>query len=149
MGSSNSIPNDLIGTYREHIKENRDEHCSVEFDYKLILKNQEFELTTTKTNNIRREDGGFTFQIDAMSLLMGDVVLDSKDNNLLLFKTKNASSQTGGGMMGIPLPDPESKVDFEMKFNPADSKLAFVSYPKMKFEKLTGNLKKLGKIGKQ
>lgn len=83
-----------------------------------------------------------------MALLSGSVQksYDSQNENkfTLAFKTENASFQEGGDNFGIPLPNDSHKVDFSMKYSLMAShhNLAFVTYPKLKFDELTGSLTK-------
>jgi hypothetical protein len=160
MGSSSSVPEKIQGTYIEKFKTEPVDNKSTEFSYKLTLKENEFELTQTQTNIERKpEGGGGSFKIAKMALLKGTVEEheDSKNENEMNFnfKTKSASFQEGGGMMGVPLPDDSHKVDFTMKYTTmmkVDLKtkmpegtyhsLSFVTFPKLKFEELTGVLTK-------
>ena len=160
MGSSNSVPEKIQGTYIEKFKTEQVDNKYTEFSYKLTLKETEFELVQTQINNERKpEGGGGSFKIVKMALLTGTLEKsdDSKNENEMTFafKSKKASFQEGGGMMGVPLPDDSHKVDFSMKYTtmmridpktktPEGSfhNLAFVTYPKLKFDELTGNLTK-------
>lgn len=158
MGSSNSVPAELQGTYIEKFKTEPVDNKCIEYSYKLILKETEFELTQTQTNIERKpEGGGGSFNISKMALLLGSVELngDVKKNEkvTLNFKTKSASFQEGGGMMGIPQPNDLYKVDFVMKYDkimqidpltktPAGTfhSVSFETYPKLKFDELRGVL---------
>jgi hypothetical protein len=144
MGGSNSVPEENRGIYIE-IAKNTVDLTTDEHTYKLDLKEKTFELTITNTVSTRKEGGGGgTFNIKAMSLLLGNVEVEgdkSKGEDVFLnFKTEKASSQTGGGNFGVPLPDPDHIVDFKMKL--VDKTLTFVTFPKMKFDELKGELKK-------
>lgn len=154
MGGSNSVPAELQGTYRESKRTDIVDFKFTEFEYKLVLKESSFELTQTQTNNERKpEGGGGSFQVAVMALLEGAVEEhgDSKKGEevTISFKTKEAKYQEGGGMMGIPLPNDDHKVDFVMKYSKISNErgsfngLSFVTYPKLKFDKLEGVL--LGK----
>ncbi len=142
MGGSNSVPEENRGTYVEIVKNTVDQTTD-EYSYKLDLKESEFELKITNTVSTRREGGG-TIKINAMSLLLGKAEIQGDKSKgeevFVIFKTEKASSQTGGANFGVPLPDPDSVVDFKMKL--VDKTLTFVTYPKMKFDALKGELKK-------
>ena len=158
MGNSHSVPAALQGTYNENHKTEVVDNKCTEFSYKLVLKEKEFELTQTQTNIVRKpEGGGGSFNIVKMSLLEGEVEEHgdpSKGEEVSInFRVKSAKYQEGGGMMGIPLPDDSHKVDFVMKYTklmkidpatktPAGTfhSLSFVTYPKLKFDELSGVL---------
>ena len=158
MGSSNSVATEIQGTYIERLETEVVDNRYTDYSYRLILKKEEFELTQTQTNVERKpEVGGGSFAIAKMALLLGTVEQigdPSKGEEITIkFKTNKASFQEGGGMMGVPLPDDSHIVDFTMKFNTMmktdgttntnDGKyrsLSFVTYPKLKFDRLTGVL---------
>ena len=154
MGSSNSVPAELQGTYRETKKTEMIDLKYTEFEYKLILKEKTFELVQSKYNMERKaEGGGGSLQVNVMALLEGAVEehgdVQKGEEVTISFKTKDAKFQEGGGMMGFPYPNDEHMVDFVMKYSKVTNErgtfnaLSFVSYPKLKFEELEGIL--LGK----
>lgn len=148
MGCSQIIPKERQGKYWEKAVQ-RVDLTTNDYTYKLTLNEKDFELEISHSVSTRKPDGsGGLISISAMSLLQGEVEFqgdESKNEEIfIIFKTKQASSQTGGGSFGVPLPDPSSIVDFKMKFNPDDS-ISFVTYPKMKFSQLTGTLRKPNK----
>ena len=145
MGCSQPLKKELQGIYIEAKQESENSQSNT-YQYKLDLKQNEFELTITHSITTRNESGG-SIRIQAMSYLNGEFELkgdQSKNEELhILFKVSNASSQTGGVSFGVALPDPSSIVNFEMKFN-NDNSISFVSFPKMTFSQLTGTLKYTG-----
>ena len=156
MGSSNSIPLELQGTYLEQFKTDPIDNKSVEFSCKIVLKEKDFELTQTQTKIERKpEGGGGSINIVKMILLVGKVEQAGSNNDeiTLNFNTKSASSQEGGGMMGVPLPNDTYKTDFSMKYyksmqidkltkTPSGTYncIKFVTFPKLKFDELNGVL---------
>ncbi len=146
MGGSNSVPLELQGTYRECKRTEVIDNKFSEFEYKLLLKEDTFELTQTKTNTERKaEGGGGSMKMPIMAFLQGSVEEhgDTKKGEeiTITFKVKEVK--------GNPLPDDSHKVDFVMKYSKVTNEtgsfnsLSFVTYPKIKFDLLEGVL--LGK----
>ncbi len=149
MGSSNSVPEEIQGHYREVVKQTN-ENVTNEFKYDLQLKASQFELVISHDISTRREGGG-SFKMDGMSLLLGEPTIEgdkSKGEEVFVnFKTKNASTAKGhddSNPFGVPLPDADAVVDFKMKVN-QNGTLSFVTFPKMRFDPLTGVLARIGK----
>lgn len=149
-GVYNPVPAEFQGVYREAKETENIENKSISYEYKLQLKEKNFELTQTKIITETKSDDKETMIIDVMTLLMGDVDmkgnLEKGEEITIKFETKNASFQQGGKNMGVPLPDNSHKVDFVMKYSNVTNEkgtfnsLSFVNYPKIKFEELTGVL---------
>ena len=149
MGSSTSVPEEIQGHYREVVKQTN-ENVTNEYKYDLQLKDSQFELTISHDISTRREGGG-SIKMDGMSLILGEPQIEvdkSKGEEVFVnFKTKNASTAQGhdeSNPFGVPLPDESAKVDFRMKVN-SNGTLSFVTFPKMRFDALTGVLARIGK----
>jgi hypothetical protein len=101
MGSSNSVPTNMQGTYLEQCKNDIMENTSTEFSYKLIHKEKELEFTQTQKDINKNSEGGASINVAKMALFEGLVKKEEVEKEIILkFNTKNASFQEGGGKMG-------------------------------------------------
>ena len=155
MGVGNSVPEEIRGNYKEEIEEKIDETHKMSYEYKLVLKEETFELVVTHMKMEKKGESGLSMKFPHMSMYWGNVEekgdMSKGEPVKLKFTTTKASAAEKESSGGICLPNDNYRTDFQMRYEKADkieegvSKgtfhcVVFETYPKMKLEKLTGRL---------
>ena len=120
MGVGNSVPEEIRGNYREEIEEKIDENLKMSYEYKLVLKENTFELTVTHMKKGKKGESGFSMSFPHMSMYLGNVEKQgdmSKGEPIKLkFTTTKASAAEDESCGGICFPNDNYKTNFEMSY---------------------------------